>query len=150
MSETAAAKCVEILLVEDNPADIELTRQGFLEAKVKHNLHVARDGKEALSFLRREGKFAKATRPDLILLDLNMPKMDGREVLRQIKTDDDLKSIPVVILTTSDATEDILKAYSLHANSYMTKPMDFDQFVTEVTKGVSDYWFTLVKLPPRE
>ncbi len=150
MSETTAAKCVEILLVEDNPADIELTRQGFLEAKVNHNLHVARDGKEALSFLHREGKFADATRPDLILLDLNMPKMDGREVLRKIKTDDQLKTIPVVILTTSDATEDILKAYSLHANSYMTKPMDFDQFVTEVSKGVSDYWFTLVKLPPRE
>jgi chemotaxis family two-component system response regulator Rcp1 len=139
---------IEILLVEDSLADIELTKLGFREGKIANNLNVARDGDEAMMFLRREGPFADASRPDLILLDLNLPGKDGREVLQEIKSDPDLKKIPVVILTTSHAEEDILRAYGLHANAYMTKPMGFEGFVS-IVQGISDYWFTLVKLPPR-
>ncbi len=140
---------VEILLVEDSLADIELTKLGLREGKILNNLSVVRDGEEAMQFLRREGKFADAPRPDLILLDLNLPGKDGREVLHDVKYDDDLKKIPVVILTTSQADEDVIRAYGLHANAYMTKPVDFDGFVT-VVKGLSNYWFTLVELPPRQ
>jgi chemotaxis family two-component system response regulator Rcp1 len=137
---------VEILLVEDNPADIELTRQGFKEGRIVNNLHVVRDGVEAIDFLRRREAYADVPRPDFILLDLNLPRKSGREVLDEIKADDQLKQIPVVILTTSQADEDINKAYSLAANAYMNKPVGFDRFVTLV-KGISDYWFSMVRLP---
>jgi len=139
---------IEILLVEDNLADIELTREGLHEGKIANNLHVARDGVEALAFLRREGEFASAVRPDLILLDLNLPRIDGRQVLETIKNDPSLQQIPVVILTTSAADEDILNAYRCHANAYMTKPVGFEGFV-RVVQGIGDYWFTLVRLAPR-
>ncbi|MEO8553820.1 MAG: response regulator [Kofleriaceae bacterium] len=133
---------IEILLVEDNPADVRLTQEALREGKVKNNLSVARDGEEALAFLRREG----APRPDLILLDLNLPRRDGREVLKEIKADPDLRRIPVVVLTTSSAEVDILKSYELHANCYITKPVDLEQFIT-VVKSIDDFWLTIVKLP---
>ncbi len=139
-------KPVEVLLVEDNPGDVRLTLEAFKEGKVNNRLSVVEDGVEALAFLRREGKYADASRPDLILLDLNLPKKDGREVLAEIKADEDLKRIPVVVLTTSKAEEDILKTYNLHANCYITKPVDFDQFVI-VVRLIEDFWFTIVKLP---
>ncbi|GLI33619.1 response regulator [Desulforhabdus amnigena] len=139
-------KPVEILLVEDNPGDVRLTIEGLKEGKVKNNLYVVEDGVEALAFLRKEGKYADAVRPDLILLDLNLPKKDGREVLTEIKSDEDLRHIPVVVLTTSKAEQDILKAYSLHANCYITKPVDLDQFIS-VVESIEDFWFTIVKLP---
>ena len=134
-------------MVEDNPGDVRLTQEAFKEGKVRNNLVVAFDGVEALNYLRREGEFANAVRPDLILLDLNLPKMDGRELLGEIKEDDDLKRIPVVILTTSKAEEDILKSYNLHANCYITKPVDLDQFIN-VVKTIEDFWMTIVILPP--
>ena len=138
---------IEVLLVEDNPGDVRLTREALKEGKVRNNLSVAPDGVEALAFLRRQGKYADAPRPDVILLDLNLPKKDGREVLEEIKADPALRSIPVVILTSSDAERDIVRAYSLHANCYITKPVDLDQFIT-VVKSIEDFWFTIVKLPP--
>jgi chemotaxis family two-component system response regulator Rcp1 len=134
---------IEILLVEDNPADVRLTREALREGKVRNNLRVARDGEEALAILRREGEL----RPDLILLDLNLPRRDGREVLKEIKNDPRLMTIPVVVLTTSEAEADIVKSYSLHANCYITKPVDLDQFIT-VVKSIDDFWLTIVKLPP--
>lgn len=137
---------VEILLVEDNPADVRLTIEALREGKVRNNLSVARDGVEALQHLRREGAYATAARPDLVLLDLNLPRRDGREVLAEIKADADLKQIPVVVLTTSSAEADILRSYSLHANCYITKPVDLDQFV-QVVKSIDDFWLTIVKLP---
>ena len=137
---------VEILLVEDNPGDVRLTVEALREGKVRNNLNVASDGVEALAYLRREGKHAKAARPDLILLDLNLPRKDGRQVLAEIKADDALKTIPVVILTTSKADEDILRSYNLHANCYVTKPVDLDQFIT-VVKSIEDFWLTIVALP---
>ncbi len=140
------AELVEILLVEDNPGDVRLTQEALREGKVHNNLHVARDGVEALAFLRRQGPFANAVRPDLILLDLNLPKKDGREVLAEIKNDPALASIPVVILTTSAAEQDILRAYHLHANCYITKPVDLEQFI-EVVKAIEGFWFTIVRLP---
>jgi two-component system, chemotaxis family, response regulator Rcp1 len=139
---------IEILLVEDSLADIELTKIGLREGKIANNLHIVRDGDEAMMFLRREGPHADAPRPDLILLDLNLPGKDGREVLEEIKSDRELKKIPVVILTTSHAEEDIMRAYGLYANAYMTKPVGFEGFV-QIIQGISDYWFTLVKLPTR-
>jgi len=138
----------EILLVEDNPADVRLTMEALKEEKFHSNLHVVTDGEEALAFLRRQGKYSKAARPDLILLDLNLPKVDGREVLREIKGDDRLKSIPVVVLTVSKSEEDILKSYKLHANCYITKPVDLTQFV-KVAQSVQEFWLTIVKLPPK-
>jgi chemotaxis family two-component system response regulator Rcp1 len=140
------ARPVEILLVEDSVADVELTEEGLKEGKVWHHLNVARDGVEAMKFLRRQGKYADAPEPDLILLDLNMPKKDGREVLGEIKADECLKHIPVVILTTSQAEQDILKSYELHANCYITKPVDLEQFFA-VIKTLEDFWFTVVRLP---
>ena len=137
---------VIILLVEDNPGDVLLTEEALQEGKVCNDLYVAEDGMEAIAFLRREGKYEDMPRPDVILLDLNLPRMDGREVLAEIKADPDLKRIPVVILTTSSADEDILKSYDLHANCYITKPVDLDQFIA-VVKSVEDFWFTIVKLP---
>lgn len=138
---------IEILLVEDNPGDVRLTREALKEGKVRNNLSVAENGEAALSFLRRAGQFASAPRPDVILLDLNLPRKDGREVLAEIKTDPDLKRIPVVILTTSQAEQDILKTYNLHANCYIAKPVDLDRFI-EVVKSIEDFWLTIVKLPP--
>jgi chemotaxis family two-component system response regulator Rcp1 len=147
MKKDLKVKPIEILLVEDNPGDVRLTREALKEGKVLNNLSVAQDGIEALAFLRREGKYSNAIHPDIILLDLNLPKKDGREVLAEIKNDPDLRRIPVVILTTSKAEEDILQSYNLHANCYITKPVDLDQFIT-VVQSVEDFWFTIVKLPP--
>ena len=139
---------VEILLVEDSPGDARLAREGLSECKIRNNLHIVDDGVKAMAFLRRQGEYAKAPRPDLILLDLNLPRKDGREVLREIKEDDSLKVIPVVILTTSKAEEDIIKSYSLHANCYVTKPLGLQQFL-DVVRSIEDFWFTIVRLPPR-
>lgn len=146
MNGKAIGRPVEILLVEDSPGDVRLTKEALKEGKVLNNLNVVGDGVEALAFLRREGPYVNMTRPDLILLDLNLPKKDGREVLEAIKNDPDLKRIPVVILTTSSAEKDVLKSYDLHANCYVTKPVDFEQFIT-VVKSVEDFWLTVVKLP---
>lgn len=137
---------IEILLVEDNPGDVRLTQEAMRDAKVQNNLHVVSDGMEATSFLWRQEKHANALRPDLILLDLNLPKKGGREVLEEIKKDPSLKSIPVVVLTTSAAEEDILRSYQLHANCYITKPVDLDQFL-RVVKTIDNFWLTIVKLP---
>lgn len=139
-------KPVEILLVEDSPSDADLAVETLGESKVLNNLHVVEDGVEALAFLRREGAHANAPRPDVILLDLNLPKKSGLEVLTEIKSDPQFMRIPVVILTTSAAEEDILKSYSLHANCYITKPVDFEQF-TKVVKLIEDFWLAVVKLP---
>jgi chemotaxis family two-component system response regulator Rcp1 len=137
---------IEILLVEDNPADVRLTREAFRDAKIRNNLNVASDGIEALEMLRRAGKYADAARPDLVLLDLNLPKMDGREVLNAIKQDPALKVIPVVILTTSQAEEDIVRSYRLQANAYISKPVALEQFIT-VIKTIEQFWLEIVKLP---
>ena len=137
---------VDILLVEDNAGDVRLTREVLRDSKVRNNLIVANNGQEALACLRKQGKFAGTVRPDLILLDLNLPVKDGREVLAEIKDDPNLKRIPVVILTTSKAEEDILKTYNLHANCYVTKPVDLEQFV-KVVKSLEDFWLAIVKLP---
>jgi CheY-like chemotaxis protein len=135
-------------MVEDNPDDVELTVEALKDARVANHLTVVQDGEEALSYLRCRGKYAQAVRPDLILLDLNMPRKNGRDVLRDIKNDPKLKRIPVVILTTSQAEEDILHTYDLHANCYITKPVDFNQFL-KVVRSIEDFWLTVVKLPPR-
>ncbi|MGD8568653.1 MAG: response regulator [Gammaproteobacteria bacterium] len=146
MQEEMEKAAIEILLVEDNPADVRLTREALKEAKVRNQLHVVEDGVAAMAFLNRQGEYADAPRPDLILLDLNLPKKDGREVLEEIKRDDMLKRIPVVVLTTSQAEEDIVKTYNLHANCYVTKPVDLDQFIT-IVRSIEDFWLTIVKLP---
>lgn len=140
---------IDILLVEDNPADVRLTTETLKDEKIFSNLHVVTDGEEALQFLRKEGKYKKAVRPDLILLDLNLPKVDGREVLKEIKNDDGLKAIPVVVLTVSKAESDIMKSYNLHANCYITKPVDLGQFA-KVAQAVQEFWLTIVKLPPKK
>jgi CheY-like chemotaxis protein len=139
---------VEILLVEDNPGDVRLTIEALRESKVRNSLSVAKDGVEALAFLRREGTFASAVRPDLILLDLNLPRKDGRQVLSEIKSDPALRTIPVVILTTSRAEQDVLRSYELQANCYITKPVDLEQFMT-VVKSIEDFWLAIVTLPRR-
>ena len=146
MSVHEFVKPVEILLVEDNPGDVRLTREALREAKVINHLTVIKDGVEALAFLRREGQYADALRPHLILLDLNLPKKDGRELLAEIKNDEKLKRIPVVVLTTSQDEQDVLKTYSLHANCYVTKPVDLEQFIT-VVKSIEDFWLGIVVLP---
>jgi len=138
---------IEILLVEDNPADVRLTQEALKEEKLLMNLSVVCDGVEAMDFLQHKGQYGKAVRPDLILLDLNLPRKDGREVLKEIKNNDNLKAIPVVILTVSKAEEDICKTYNLHANCYITKPLDLNQF-SKVVKSIKDFWLTIVKLPP--
>jgi CheY-like chemotaxis protein len=140
-------KLIEILLVEDNPGDVRLTQEAFKEGKVRNNLSVVNDGIEALTYLRQEGQYANALRPDVILLDLNLPKKDGREVLAEIKQDLNLRRIPVVILTTSEAEQDILKTYNLHANCYITKPVDLERFI-KVVKSIESFWLSVVKLPP--
>ncbi len=142
-------KPVEILLVEDNPGDVRLTVEALKESKLLNNLNVVEDGIEALAFLKNQGSYKKNPRPDLILLDLNLPKKDGREVLAEFKKDNSLKHIPVVILTTSQADEDIIKTYNLHANCYVTKPVDMEQFL-KVVKSVGDFWFSIVRLPPNK
>lgn len=146
MSGRAGSHPIEVLLVEDNPGDVRLTREALRDGKVHNNLSVAPDGVEALAFLRREGKYAEAPRPDVILLDLNLPRKDGREVLEEIKGDPALRNIPVVILTSSEAERDIAQAYALHANCYVTKPVDLDQFI-HVVRSIEDFWFSIVKLP---
>ena len=140
------AEAIEVLLVEDNPGDVRLTREAFKDAKVHINLHVASDGTAALAFLKREGEHANVPRPDLILLDLNLPKKDGREVLKEIKENDTLKSIPIVILTTSASEADILRSYRLHANCYITKPVGLDGFL-KVVNSIDSFWLSVVKLP---
>lgn len=137
---------IEVLLVEDDPGDALMTQEAFAEHKVGNRLHVVPDGVEALSFLRREGRYAEAPRPHLVLLDLNLPRKDGREVLQEIKQDEDLARIPVVVLTTSEAEEDIVRSYQLHANAYVTKPVDFEQFI-RVVRQIDDFFVTVVRLP---
>lgn len=139
-------RAAEILLVEDNPGDVRLAKEGLKESKVANNLYVVDDGVEAMAFLRKEGNYADAVTPDLVLLDLNLPKKDGREVLAEIKEDKDLRRIPIVILSTSQAEEDVLKTYDLHANCYVNKPVDLDQFV-EIVKALNNFWFEMVTLP---
>lgn len=146
MEGTKADRPIEILLVEDNPGDVRLTREIFKAARIRNIIHTVEDGVEAMEYLRNQGKYADEARPDLILLDLNLPRKDGREVLAEIKTDDELKRIPVVVLTISKAEEDILKTYSLHANCYITKPVDLDQFI-KVVASIEDFWLSVVKLP---
>jgi len=138
---------VEILLAEDNPGDVRLTRKALEKGKVLNELHVVNDGVEALQFLRQEGEFADAPRPDLLLLDLNMPRKDGRAVLEAMSEDDSLRRIPVVVLTSSEAEEDIVDSYDRHANAYLTKPVDFDGFV-DIVSRIEDFWLTVVKRPP--
>ena len=149
MSNAASDRPVVILIVEDNPTDVLIAKEGFLGADMPNALHVAADGIVAMEFLRQHGKYAEAPRPDLIVLDLNMPRKNGHEVLAEIKADESLKHIPVVILTTSKSVEDIHKAYGLHANCYISKPVDFDEF-TKVVQTIQDFWFSIVTLPPAE
>jgi len=139
---------VQVLLVEDSPSDAAMTIEAMHEGRIVNQVHVATDGEMAMAFLRRQGPFAEAPRPDLILLDLNLPRMDGREVLREVKDDPILKTIPVIVLTTSAAEEDILKSYELHANAYVTKPVAFEAFFSAV-RGIEDFWLALVHLPQR-
>ena len=147
MNSEPGRKAIDILMVEDNPGDVRLVQEALNDAKVRNPMEVVQDGVEALAFLRRTGQYANAPRPDLILLDLNLPRKDGREVLAEIKADERLRRIPVVVLTSSAAELDILKAYNLHANAYVTKPVDLDQFI-KVVKSIEDFWLEIVKLPP--
>ncbi|MEH1825622.1 response regulator [Nostoc sp.] len=147
VSTITAIMPIEVLLVEDNPGDVQLTRIALEDSKISIHLNVVEDGVEAMAFLRKQEKYAKVIHPDIILLDLNLPRKDGREVLAEIKGDENLKRIPVVVLTTSQAEEDILKAYNLSANCYITKPVDFDQFV-KIVQSIENFWFAIVKLPP--
>ncbi|HNX53245.1 MAG TPA: response regulator [Pontiellaceae bacterium] len=142
----AVYRAIEILLVEDNPGDVRLTQEALKENKIRNNLHVAKDGIEAMQFLRRMNGYENTPRPDLILLDLNLPKKDGREVLAEIKTDEKLRAIPVVILTTSDAEDDVAKSYDMHANCYVRKPIDLNRFI-EVVKIIENFWLSIVELP---
>ena len=148
MAETDEWHAIEILLVEDNPGDVELTREALNTAKVSNRLHVVDDGAEAVDFLFKRGRFADAPRPDIILLDLNLPKKDGRQVLSEIKAEPSLAQIPVVVLTTSQAEEDIVRAYQLHANCYISKPVDFNQFL-RIVASIEEFWLSVVKLPNR-
>ena len=138
---------IEILLVEDNPGDVRLTQEAIREAKIRNRLNVVTDGEEAVAYVRRQGNFADQPRPDLILLDLNLPKKDGREVLQDLKSDPDLHRIPVVVLTSSASEQDILSTYDLYANAYVTKPVDLEQFM-HVVASIQDFWLNIVKLPP--
>jgi len=141
-------KPIDILIIEDNEGDARLIKEVLSEGKVSNSLHVVKDGVQAMEFLQRKGAYKSEQIPDLVILDLNLPKKDGREVLLEIKTDNELKKIPVVIMTTSQAEEDILKSYDLHANCYITKPIDLNQFI-KVVKSIEDFWFSIVKLPPK-
>lgn len=146
--EPTSEKPIDILLVEDNPGDARLAQEALKDCKIRNSVHIVRDGLEAMAYLRGRENFAGGDLPDLILLDLNLPRMDGREVLAEVKADPVLKRIPVVILTTSKAEEDVLRSYNLHANCYITKPIDLQQFMT-VVRSIEDFWLTVVKLPPR-
>ena len=141
-----AVRPIDVLLVEDDEGDVLMTREALEEGKVVNRLSVVGDGVEAIAYLRREEPYADATRPDLVLLDLNLPRRDGRQVLEEVKTDPDLRRIPIVVLTTSEAEEDVLRSYDLHANAYVTKPVDFDRFV-EVIRQIDDFWISVVRLP---
>ena len=143
-----AQREIEVLLVEDDPGDVLMTREAFQDYKVHNQLHVVNDGEQAMAFLRQEGEYAGRPRPDLVLLDLNLPRLDGRQVLHAIKSDPELSSIPVVVLTTSEAEDDVLRSYSLHANAYVTKPVDFDRFI-EVVRKIDDFFVSVVRLPGR-
>jgi chemotaxis family two-component system response regulator Rcp1 len=143
-----ACRPIEILMVEDNPGDVRLTIEALKEGKVRNNLTTVGDGEAAMKFLRQQGPYSKVPRPDLVLLDLNLPKKNGREVLAEIKDDPDLKRIPVVILTVSEAEQDIIKSYNLHANCYITKPVNLEQFI-KVVRSIEDFWLSIVMLPPR-
>ena len=149
MTSAKSGRPIEILMVEDNPGDVRLAQEALREGRILNGLHVVGDGVEALAFLRRQGKYAEVVQPELILLDLNLPKKDGREVLMEIKEDPNLRRIPVVILTASKAEEDIIRTYDLHANCYISKPVDLDGFM-EVVRAIEDFWFTVVKLPQRK
>ncbi len=148
MRNSRGARPVEILLVEDNPADVRLTIEVFKDSRITNHISVAADGEEALAFLQKKGKYADADRPDLIFLDLNLPRKDGREVLSEIKADPELKTIPVIVLTTSDADQDVWKAYNSGVNSYIKKPVDLEQFI-RIFRSIEDFWLTIVKLPTR-
>lgn len=147
-TNSGPARAVDILLVEDNPGDVRLIREAFHDGKVLNQVSTVSDGQQALTYLRKQGSYEQASRPDLILLDLNLPRKDGREVLGEIKADPDLRSIPVVIFTSSLADEDILRSYNTHANCYVTKPMDLEKFIA-VMRSIEDFWVSIVKLPPR-
>ncbi|MGA2090144.1 MAG: response regulator [Endomicrobiales bacterium] len=148
MDKSVPCKRVDILLVEDNPGDVELAKEALVESKLLSNLHAVCDGEAAIDYLRKLGQYENAVRPDLIILDLNLPKKDGREVLKEIKEDEHLKSIPVVVLSMSGAEADMLNAYKLHANCFITKPIDFNQFIN-VVHAIEHFWFTIVCLPPK-
>lgn len=148
MVDILPSRAIEILLVEDNPGDARLTQEALREGKIRNNLHHARDGVEALAFLKREGEFAKAPTPDLVLLDLNLPRKDGREVLAEMKQDPRLRTIPVVVLTTSEAENDIVRSYELHANCYITKPVGLEQFIA-IVREIESFWLAVVTLPTR-
>ncbi|TDP97510.1 response regulator [Labedaea rhizosphaerae] len=146
MTPPEPIKVIDVLLVEDDPGDVLMTQEAFEHYKIHNKLHIVSDGEQAVQFLRKEGEYADAVRPDLILLDLNLPRVDGREVLALVKGDEQLRSIPVVVLTTSEAEEDILRSYHLHANAYVTKPVDFDRFL-DVVRKIDEFFVTVVKLP---
>jgi CheY-like chemotaxis protein len=146
MTPKAAGTPIEVLLVEDDPGDVLLIQEAFEFNKVHNNLNIVRDGEQALAYLRREGDYAGAARPDLVLLDLNLPRKDGREVLQEVKSDEVLRTIPIVVLTTSEAEEDVLRSYQLHANAYVTKPVDFDRFVS-IVRQIDDFFVSVVRLP---
>lgn len=148
MSNASQSKPIDILLVEDNPGDIRLTREAFKDGRIKNEINVVMDGEEAVLYLKKKDKYVNASTPDIILLDLNLPKKDGREVLAEIKSDPELKCIPVIILTTSSAQSDILNTYSNHANCYIMKPVDFNQFIN-VIRTIENFWLTIVKLPSK-
>lgn len=148
MSVARSGKVIDVLLVEDDPGDVLMTREAFDDNKVANRLQVVSDGVSALAFLRKEGEHADAPTPDLVLLDLNLPRMDGREVLEAMKNDEALRSIPVVVLTTSEAEEDVVRSYALHANAYVTKPVDFDRFI-EVVRQIDEFFVEVVRLPQR-
>jgi len=148
MTQSLPGRQIEVLLVEDDPGDVLMTKEAFEDYKLSNQLHVVNDGAEAMDFLRQQGPHTAAPRPDLVLLDLNLPRMDGREVLQAIKSDPELASIPVVVLTTSEAEEDVLRSYSLHANAYVTKPVDFERFI-QVVRQIDEFFVTVVRLPTR-
>jgi len=148
MTDSAPARPIDVLLVEDDPGDVLMTQEAFKDYKIANTLNVVTNGEDAIAYLRKEGRFADVRTPDLVLLDLNLPRRDGREVLRDVKGDPELRRIPVVVLTTSDAEDDILASYDLHANAYVRKPVDFEQFVAAV-RAIDDFFITVVRLPPR-
>lgn len=148
MDDRTRAEPIEILLVEDNPGDARLAQEALRDSKILNNLHLVKDGVEAMEFLRCQGRYRAAVRPDIILLDLNMPKKDGREVLAELKEDEDLRRIPVVIMTTSSAETDVINAYDLHANCFITKPIDLDQFMA-IVQQIESFWLNVVRLPPK-